>query len=60
MIGESRVGTKGLKAISLMQERHICVVASGRTDSGVHAYNQVCHIECDEIKDFYKRKWKID
>ena len=52
--GERTIQQELEKALKILLKQDINVVASGRTDSGVHAYNQVCHIECDEIKDFYK------
>ena len=52
--GERTIQEELEKALKILLKQDIVVVASGRTDSGVHAYNQVCHIECDEIKDFYK------
>jgi len=52
--GERTIQEEIEKALKILLKQDIVVVASGRTDSGVHAYNQVCHIECDEIKDFYK------
>lgn len=52
--GERTIQEELEKALKILLKQDINVVASGRTDSGVHAYNQVCHIECDEIKDFYK------
>lgn len=35
------------KALSLILNQNIKVVASGRTDSGVHAFGQVCHFDSD-------------
>lgn len=52
--GERTIQEELEKALKILLKQDINVVASGRTDSGVHAYNQVCHIECDEILDFYK------
>lgn len=52
--GERTIQEELEKALKILLKHDINVVASGRTDSGVHAYNQVCHIECDEIVDFYK------
>lgn len=52
--GERTIQEELEKALKILLKQDVCVVASGRTDSGVHAYNQVCHIECDEIVDFYK------
>lgn len=52
--GERTIQQELEKAIKIILKQDVNVVASGRTDSGVHAYNQVCHIECDEIKDLYK------
>ncbi len=52
--GERTIQQELEKALKILLKQDINVVASGRTDSGVHAYNQVCHMECDEIKDFYK------
>ena len=52
--GERTIQEELEKALKILLKQDIVIVASGRTDSGVHAYNQVCHIECDEIKDFYK------
>lgn len=52
--GERTIQEELEKALKILLKQDVNVVASGRTDSGVHAYNQVCHIECDEIKDFYK------
>lgn len=52
--GERTIQEELEKALKILLKQDINIVASGRTDSGVHAYNQVCHIECDEIKDFYK------
>lgn len=52
--GERTIQEELEKALKILLKQDINVVASGRTDSGVHAYNQVCHIECDEITDFYK------
>ena len=50
--GERTIQEELEKALKILLKQDVCVVASGRTDSGVHAYNQVCHIECDEIMDF--------
>ena len=52
--GERTIQAELEKSLKILLKQDINVVASGRTDSGVHAYNQVCHIECDEITDFYK------
>ncbi len=52
--GERTIQEELEKALKILLKQDINVVASGRTDSGVHAYNQVCHIECDEITNFYK------
>ena len=52
--GERTIQEELEKALKIFLKQDVCVVASGRTDSGVHAYNQVCHIECDEIDNFYK------
>ena len=52
--GERTIQQELEKAIKIILKQDVNVVASGRTDSGVHAYNQVCHIECDAIKDLYK------
>ncbi len=52
--GERTIQQELEKAIKIILKQDVNIVASGRTDSGVHAYNQVCHIECDEIKDLYK------
>ena len=52
--GERTIQEELEKALKILLKQDINVVASGRTDSGVHAYNQVCHIECDEIDNFYK------
>lgn len=52
--GERTIQEELEKALKILLKQDINVVASGRTDSGVHAYNQVCHIECDEMLDFYK------
>ena len=52
--GERTIQEELEKALKILFKQDINVVASGRTDSGVHAYNQVCHIECDKIDNFYK------
>ena len=52
--GERTIQEELEKALKILLKQDVNVVASGRTDSGVHAYNQVCHIECDKINDFYK------
>ncbi|MBQ7880624.1 MAG: tRNA pseudouridine synthase A, partial [Clostridia bacterium] len=52
--GERTIQEELEKTLKILLKQDINVVASGRTDSGVHAYNQVCNIECDEIADFYK------
>lgn len=52
--GERTIQQELEKAIKIITKQDINVVASGRTDAGVHAYNQVCHIECETINDLYK------
>ncbi len=52
--GERTIQEEMEKALKILLKQDVNVVASGRTDSGVHAYNQVCHIECDEIVNEYK------
>ena len=52
--GERTIQEELEKALKILLKQDVNVVASGRTDSGVHAYNQVCNIECDEISNFYK------
>lgn len=52
--GERTIQTELENALKILSKQDIAVVASGRTDAGVHAYNQVVHFECDEIKDFNK------
>lgn len=52
--GERTIQEELEKALKILLKQDINVVASGRTDSGVHAYNQVCHIECEKIANFYK------
>lgn len=40
--------------------RNVCVVASGRTDSGVHAINQKAHFDLNNIIDCEKLKHSIN
>ncbi|MGN1379169.1 MAG: tRNA pseudouridine(38-40) synthase TruA [Bacilli bacterium] len=43
-------------ALSKIYETNIQIKASGRTDAGVHALNQVAHFDCNiEIKDLKKK-----
>lgn len=52
--GERTIQEELEKALYIVLKQHIDVVASGRTDAGVHAYNQVVHIECENIENIYK------
>lgn len=52
--GERTIQGELENALKILLKQDVNVIASGRTDAGVHAYNQVCHIECEEITDFYK------
>lgn len=52
--GERTIQTELENALKILLREDISVVASGRTDAGVHAYNQVVHFESEEIADFTK------
>lgn len=52
--GERTVQAELENALKILLKHDIAVVASGRTDAGVHAYNQVAHFESEEIADFNK------
>ena len=39
------------KALSAVADDAITIVASGRTDAGVHAYAQCAHFETDKKRD---------
>lgn len=52
--GERTIQAELEKALKVLLKQDVGVVASGRTDAGVHAYNQVVHFECDEIMDLSK------
>lgn len=44
------------KVLSILNEKPVKVVSSGRTDRGVHAYSQKCSFELDKNIDAYKLK----
>ena len=52
--GERTIQEELEKALLIVLRQPVMVVASGRTDAGVHAYNQVAHIECESIENSYK------
>ncbi len=39
------------RALSIIADSDIRVIAAGRTDTGVHATGQVVHFECDVLRD---------
>lgn len=43
------------KALSQVADRKIAVVCAGRTDTGVHATNQIVHFDCDNLRSI--RAW---
>lgn len=49
--GERTIQAELERTLQILLKQDISVVASGRTDAGVHAYNQVVHFECDGIGD---------
>lgn len=52
--GERTVQQELEKALKILLKQDVNVVASGRTDAGVHAYNQAVHIESNVIADKMK------
>ena len=45
------------KAVSLIANTETEVFAAGRTDTGVHALNQVVHFDCEAVRD--ERNWLL-
>ncbi len=43
------------QAISEVADRSVCIHAAGRTDTGVHATEQVIHFDCSALRD--SRAW---
>lgn len=46
--------------LSKIFNEKICVVASGRTDAGVHAYNQCLHFDSLKVFDFDKLRFSLN
>lgn len=48
------------KCLEILFKREISIFAAGRTDSGVHALNQVAHFDIEENIDLEKTKASIN
>ncbi|MCE5329333.1 tRNA pseudouridine(38-40) synthase TruA [bacterium] len=49
-----------VKALSHILNKETGISYAGRTDSGVHATNQVISFKCDDNLDLYKFKWSLN
>jgi len=49
-----------VKVLGHILNKEICISYAGRTDSGVHATNQVINFRCEEDLDLYKFKWALN
>jgi tRNA pseudouridine38-40 synthase len=48
------------KSLKLLFRQEISILGSGRTDAGVHAFQQIAHFDSDEIKDISLIKHKLN
>jgi tRNA pseudouridine38-40 synthase len=49
-----------VKVLSRIFNKETDIVYAGRTDTGVHALNQVINFKCEDELDLYKFKWSLN
>lgn len=48
------------KALGILLKKEVETIGSGRTDAGVHAHQQIAHLDCTQIKDADKFPYKVN
>lgn len=49
-----------IKVLGRILNKEVKIAYAGRTDSGVHATNQVINFKCEKSLDLYKFKWALN